>query len=75
MTGAELLDVVRAAVESAGDTITDVEAIGLIRTALARLGHGPAACSRCGQFLSAIRVEMRIDRCAKCDGHGSRRRG
>ena len=24
-------------------------------------------CRRCGEFLSATRVEMRIDRCAKCD--------
>lgn len=24
-------------------------------------------CVRCGEFLSATRVEMRIDRCASCD--------
>lgn len=24
-------------------------------------------CARCKEFLSAIRVEMRLDRCAKCD--------
>lgn len=32
-----------------------------------------AQCARCGVFLSAARVEMRIDRCSNCDGHGARR--
>lgn len=33
---------------------------------------GMPRCKKCGQFLTGIRAEMRIERCAKCDG---RRRG
>jgi hypothetical protein len=27
-----------------------------------------ATCSRCGVFLSVVRVEMGIERCSDCDG-------
>jgi hypothetical protein len=31
-------------------------------------------CAGCGVFLSATRVEMKIDRCSNCDGKPRRRR-
>lgn len=38
---------------------------------LVALGREPAQpavrCRKCGKFLTGIRAEMRIDRCAKCD--------
>lgn len=50
-------------------TIDALDAIELGRIAeqsLRELSLG-ARCSKCGKFLSAIRREMRIDRCAACD--------
>lgn len=37
-------------------------------SAAAAASDDPARCRKCGAFLSAVRVEMRIDRCWKCEG-------
>jgi hypothetical protein len=40
----------------------------------APIAKAAVQCRRCGEFLSAVRVEMRLSTCGFC-GHGSQRRG
>lgn len=69
--------VVNFAVVGSDATIEALDAVELGKIAQAALGAlsiNPR-CSKCGEFLTAIRVQMRLDRCAKCDGRRRGRRG
>jgi hypothetical protein len=56
---------------AAQPTAIELQTTSVAETTPAAEGH---RCERCGKFLSATRIEMRIRRCGGCDGHGARRR-